>query len=145
MRIPGIAALCAALGGCQTDGQPNAYEAAFPPASYTEFRELSPVEKTLLATGLKSKLKDPDSAQFKWTKITRSAGAEGRVYYCGMVNAKNGYGGYTGFGPFWAWVYASPRGELLRAEMIGTGSDELANKVIGEECGKRGIVVFSAV
>jgi len=144
MRILGIVALCAALGGCQTDGQPNAYEAAYPPASYTEFRDLTPAEKALLATGLKSKLKDPDSAQFKWTKITRSAGAEGRVYYCGMVNAKNGYGGYTGFGPFWAWVYASPRGELLRAEMIGTGSDELANKVIGEECGKRGIVVFSA-
>lgn len=88
------------LAGCQTDGQPNAYEAAFPTASYTEFRDLTPTEKKLIESGLKSKLKDPDSAQFKWTKITRSAGAEGRVYYCGMVNAKNSYGGYTGLDHF---------------------------------------------
>jgi hypothetical protein len=133
------------LAACQTDGAtPNAYETAFPPASYSEFRDLTPAEKTLLASGLREKLKDPESAQFRWTKITKSAGADGRVYYCGAVNAKNSYGGFTGFGPFWAWVYASPKGQLLRAEMIGTGADDLANRVIGEECGKRGIAISTA-
>jgi hypothetical protein len=43
---------------------------------------------------VKAKLKDPDSAQFKGIKRMDDGN------YCGWVNAKNGFGGYTGFGVF---------------------------------------------
>lgn len=48
----------------------------------------SGVEKETISS-VKSSLKDPDSAQFQNVKG-----------YCGEVNAKNSYGGYTGFKRF---------------------------------------------
>lgn len=44
---------------------------------------------------VKGLLKDPDSAQFKGVVQT------GPSTYCGWVNAKNGYGGYSGFQLFY--------------------------------------------
>lgn len=44
---------------------------------------------------VKAQLKDPESAQFKGIK---PMGDKGGV--CGWVNAKNSYGGYTGFAVF---------------------------------------------
>ena len=41
--------------------------------------------------------KDPASAQFR--DITTGT-LDGVVYVCGEVNARNSYGGYTGFSPF---------------------------------------------
>lgn len=43
---------------------------------------------------VKAELKDPDSAKFKGVKQTSPG------YWCGWVNAKNGYGGYTGYSVF---------------------------------------------
>lgn len=48
----------------------------------------SGVEKETISA-VKNSLKDPDSAQFQNVKG-----------YCGEVNAKNGYGGYTGYKRF---------------------------------------------
>lgn len=43
-------------------------------------------------------LKDPDSAKFKDAKIMAIVDSRGHRYFiCGLVNAKNSYGGYTGF------------------------------------------------
>ena len=44
---------------------------------------------------VKSKLKDPDSAQFKNSYFNRST--TGVPVSCGLVNSKNGFGGYGGF------------------------------------------------
>lgn len=44
---------------------------------------------------VKAQLKDPDSAKFKGIKPMGEKG------FCGWVNAKNGYGGYTGFAVFY--------------------------------------------
>ena len=43
-------------------------------------------------------LKDPDSAKFG--KVFQGRGMSGKATVCGEVNAKNGYGGYTGMTPF---------------------------------------------
>lgn len=40
-------------------------------------------------------LKDPDSAKFR--NLEAFDGEQGRVVVCGEVNAKNSFGGYTGF------------------------------------------------
>lgn len=47
---------------------------------------------------VKSRLKDPSSAQFKNVYFNR--GSEGIPVTCGEVNSKNGYGGYSGFQRF---------------------------------------------
>ncbi len=44
------------------------------------------------------KLKDPDSAKFRDTKVLAVADGRGhRYFFCGLVNAKNSFGGYTGY------------------------------------------------
>lgn len=43
-------------------------------------------------------LRDPSSAQFKRLSILK--GKDGKSYVCGQVNAKNAFGGYTGFSAF---------------------------------------------
>lgn len=49
---------------------------------------------------VKQQLKDPSSAQFRNAFITTPADDTSQISYCGEVNAKNAYGGYTGFKPF---------------------------------------------
>jgi hypothetical protein len=43
-------------------------------------------------------LKDPDSARFG--RIFEGRGVIGKTTICGEVNARNGFGGYTGMTPF---------------------------------------------
>ena len=52
---------------------------------------------------VKAQLKDPDSAKFKGIK---PMGDKGGI--CGRVNAKNEYGGYTGFAVF----FVNSKGEV---------------------------------
>ena len=58
-------------------------------------------EKILQAIkeNVKDKLRDPESARFKDLKLIRLDNA---IYACGEVNAKNAFGGYTGFKMFFA-------------------------------------------
>lgn len=137
-----VAMACCALAAC-TAAQPNKPETALFPVTYTHFRDLTSAEKKIIMAGVVERFRDPTSAQFRWTKITNSIATEPKVYYCGMVNAKNAYGGYVGFGPFWSWVHASG-GKITHAELIGSGSDDLAMRVIGRECAERGIDIRTA-
>ena len=43
---------------------------------------------------VRGELRDPDSAEFRRVNLTRE---EEAIYLCGQVNAKNAFGGYTGF------------------------------------------------
>ena len=54
----------------------------------------SPKEKAMVMAGVKNKLRDPESAKFE--DIYAMNGSHGKRSYCGYVNAKNGFGGYTG-------------------------------------------------
>jgi hypothetical protein len=49
--------------------------------------------------GVRSRLKDPDSAEFRNVGYY-SGGEEGASAVCGEVNAKNSFGGFTGFERF---------------------------------------------
>ena len=45
-----------------------------------------------------AEIKDPQSAQFKEVAVVRTRHSSGEItYFCGKINAKNSYGGYTGF------------------------------------------------
>ncbi|WP_372400135.1 hypothetical protein [Azospirillum sp. HJ39] len=48
--------------------------------------------------GARSSLKDPDSAKFK--DIVAFKTKTGSIAGCGLINAKNSYGGYIGYTPF---------------------------------------------
>jgi hypothetical protein len=55
-------------------------------------------------------LKDPDSARFG--RIFEGRGVVGKATICGEVNAKNGFGGYTGMTPF-VYFPDDDRAELI--------------------------------
>jgi len=54
-------------------------------------------EKRIIEGLIKYDLKDPGSAKFRYLPYRR---AESGHVYCGYVNAKNSFGGYTGFRMF---------------------------------------------
>jgi hypothetical protein len=68
-----------------------------------EVREFTPAEKAMIAAVVTADLKDPDSAQFQWPAI--DFGQHVFYSYCGKVNAKNSFGGYTGYKTFQARLF----------------------------------------
>jgi hypothetical protein len=74
-------------------------------ASTAHARDLTDAEKQMFMDAVKERLKDPDSAQFRWMPMRDPPKEE---MYCGMVNAKNSYGGYSGFSPFQAMLIGEP-------------------------------------
>lgn len=68
---------------------------------YAEARSVS-IDKKLIKkahSSVKLSLKDPDSAKFKNEYVVSERSDDGgtQVVVCGLVNAKNSYGGYAGF------------------------------------------------
>lgn len=60
----------------------------------------------LAREGVRGKLKDPDSANFRNLIIHKGESPkDGRFYVCGEVNSKNSYGGYVGFTPFFSMIF----------------------------------------
>lgn len=64
----------------------------------TEYNEKALIEKS--KKQLLNQLKDPDSAKF------RNISVKDKTLVCGEVNAKNSYGGYTGFTFFYSHISA---------------------------------------
>lgn len=64
-------------------------QAAPPPLRFTD------AQKAEIVAQIKDKLVDGQSAQWRWADR-----APGKDWYCGFVNAKNSFGGYTGFRPY---------------------------------------------
>lgn len=67
-----------------------------------------------IATATKE-LRDPSSAQFKGLRLIHTSAARPEVI-CGYVNAKNGFGGYAGFKPFYYDVKANKGGVVHLAK-----------------------------
>lgn len=92
-------------------------------------------ERNAIAKAVKDALKDPDSAKFKWMKLSgKGANREGYVgYYCGLVNARNSYGGYTGYTPFAAMIggFGTPKFEVIFVTLADNESDDVL-----ENCAK---------
>jgi hypothetical protein len=66
-------------------------------------RRLTATEKAIIINNMN--LRDADSARFRWLPFDPS-----KSHYCGWVNAKNAYGGYTGFQPFEASIQTDDKG-----------------------------------
>jgi hypothetical protein len=63
-------------------------------------------------------LRDPDSAKFG--ALSEGTGSSGLRTVCGEVNAKNGFGGYTGMAPFIYLIDWDDWVILDRREVSGT-------------------------
>ncbi len=91
--------------------------------------------REIVTKAVKDELKDPDSAKFRWLPHQ-----PGNSHYCGMVNAKNSYGGYGGFVPFLA-VIPSEQIAGARAVVFAIGRDDprdFDTQFIVEQCAKHG-------
>ncbi|MGE4351556.1 MAG: hypothetical protein AB7E52_05130 [Bdellovibrionales bacterium] len=72
--------------------------------------------------GVRDALKDPDSAKFYAMKAGKDP--SGVITVCGLVNAKNGFGGYTGKKPFIGVIASDNR--LFIPLSIGGKESELS-------------------
>lgn len=115
-----LATVILVLAGCATPGVPTTLTAE--------------QEKTARATVL-AMLKDPASAQFGGIYGARKP--DGTIYVCGMVNARNGFGGYAGAAPFTGY-FESDRSPFTLNE-IGTSDSYGAAMIHG--CRSRGIAM----
>lgn len=75
------------------------------------------------------KLKDPSSAQWQWYAF------KGETTYCGRVNAKNSYGGYTGFSPFYVIFNAKDGPNKPIAVMLSSADpDDPISRTVSRLC-----------
>ncbi|HFV9291444.1 TPA: hypothetical protein ACIAIE_001245 [Serratia fonticola] len=65
-------------------------------AGLADARPLTDNEKVAIEESVKSQLKDPDSAKFTFPSLLEGNLTNLPGRYCGKVNAKNSYGGYSG-------------------------------------------------
>lgn len=94
----------------------------------------------LIENAVRASLKDPDSAKFDWPneftdgwyRIPFSKKVTGWIT-CGTVNAKNGYGGYTGPAP----VIAA----IQNGAVVGLNIDPPGSSVVSSICAKVGVPV----
>lgn len=67
-------------------------------------------------------MKDPASVQFRGDRAFTMS--NGDVAFCGEVNAKNSYGGYTGFEPYWVRM----RGGAVASSIFGNAARDGCNE-----------------
>lgn len=108
-RVYGIILLLA-VGGCTGLNQPTEQVSAAPK------RDLTSSEKLALAPLLAAGLKDPNAAQFKWMPVVLTE-RDGITDYCGLVNGRNSYGGYSGFVRFYAQLKKDEKAQFTRATL----------------------------
>lgn len=119
-----------ALAGCAAGGPaPTAQAPQAAPFALTAAHT-----KTIQA-GVRSSLKDPDSARFGAMRAAKDT--KGAVVVCGFVNAKNSFGGYTGDQPFVGTLSEAPA-LFLVAMFGGTDSERFAVRKV---CAEHGLPV----
>ncbi|EEE0487573.1 hypothetical protein B1955_004785 [Salmonella enterica subsp. enterica] len=59
-----------------------------------------------------SNMKDPDSAKFRYMRFIEAGKNNDTIggFVCGNVNAKNSYGAYAGFSPFYVAIRMKSKG-----------------------------------
>ncbi|QAX77694.1 hypothetical protein D5F51_03500 [Yersinia hibernica] len=102
-----------------------------------ESRVLTNEESSVIEAWVKRGLKDPDSAKLLMSNIITSLNGESRQLYCGLVKAKNSYGGYSDWVVFQSFITKNSQGKTIAPTSIGqiTGAGALGQ--IGQ--GSKGV------
>lgn len=98
-------------------------------------RQLTEAEKVELSRLVQLRLKDPDSARFRWLPKRGE-----HSVYCGFVNSKNSYGGYVGF-VAWVGTVATDADGKVTGKVDRLGDPEAGsynNRVIRQMCMQKG-------
>lgn len=122
MVIVGAASLLAACAGPQT-GSGGLNSAEHEPVALTA-KQRGAIERAVKET-----LKDPDSAKFGDIRAGKSR--TGSVNICGLVNARNGFGGYTGMQAFTATLGEFDRVKNIAFDEAGSTGIKLASIACG--------------
>ena len=85
--------------------------------------EMSKAQEAAIEQAASRDLRDPGSAQFR--NLVRLVSDQGGEAYCGEINAKNAFGGYTGFVRFYYNPKVSER--VIRED--GDGADPMMVQV----------------
>lgn len=121
-KIGAVAAMAMTLSGCL-----SSIPTGTPVVLTDEMR-------AQIETGTKQVLKDPESARFGTIAGARTP--DGNISVCGMVNAKNSFGGYTGEQPFFGVLH--PTGYFEFRTMGGSDGDRLGLRMV---CQKSGVLI----
>lgn len=103
---------------------------------------LSDEQKEAVNQGVRVSLRDPGSAQF--SAYFAGKDAKGQTWVCGLVNAKNAHGGYTGDKPFLGLLSELPAGGKLAKPVplfvvIELGGSERASVAALKMCREKGL------
>lgn len=95
--------------------------------------QLTSSEREIVLQALKSNLKDPYSAVI--SNVTARKSANGEVFkVCGMVNAKNSYGAYTGSRPFYVFGHKEGAKLVIPPALITIGDSPANVDFIAGQC-----------
>jgi len=100
-----------------------------PTISYA--KDFTPAQKKNIEDAVKEKLIDPDSAKFKFPTY------KGGLFYCGLVNSKNRYGGYAGFSVFQVAAMSGESGSTS-FYVLGVGDGDSGNEALKTTCAEHG-------
>lgn len=104
-------------------------------------RALTQVEATLVKNHVGKDMLDPDSARWKMPKVFLPLKGKTAGYYCGLVNAKNAYGAYTGYRRF-SGVYEVKGGKivplLMTVESPTSRADQMIRSIGFDRCKSEG-------
>lgn len=111
-----------------------------PPPPATVPHLLSSDEKDAVKRGLLKNLKDPNSAIFG--SMAASQSSKSVIYVCGVVNAKNSYGGYTGDQMFMGILGVLPfnKGPYYDFSIISMGGDPAKAYTTTELCRRYNVI-----
>lgn len=113
-----------ALAGCTT--LPPEMQKAGTPTTLTSD------QVKIVQDGVRSRLKDPGSAMFSG-EIRAAKAADGEITACGLVNAKNSFGGYVGSSLFIAIV----RG----GSVVDATIENSQYNIVTSFCRQRGVAI----
>lgn len=105
-------------------------------SAHAKTRDATQKELALIKIAVAEHLKDPDSLKLKDVKLAPTEDGTGFTL-CGEVNAKNSYGGYTGFSKFRGLYFSAGTDGKPVAMVLRIDSDE--DSVAATLCQKEGI------
>ena len=95
--------------------------------------QLSADQITTVQTNVRFSLQDPSAAQFGTIKSGKDL--EGKVFVCGLVNAKNNFGGFT------AMAFTGEINSGGSFKMVAMGDITDVSLAIQQVCGKQGLLL----
>lgn len=114
-----------------------------PPELETRPAYLSDSETDAVKAGVRSALKDPNSANFGPIGAARYVRDDKSLLVCGWVNARNSYGGYTGMEPFMGVLGPARGGGQEFAPQL-VGGREAERRTALQLCARQGVPLHGA-